>query len=540
MLGFMFVDNVVIHVRGGKGGDGVTSFRRQPYEPKGPPEGGDGGRGGDVIAKADSQLNTLVDFHYRPHRRAGSGTNGSGDTRKGADGRDEIMHVPVGTQIFDVESGELLADLVVDGQEVIVAQGGRGGRGNAQFRTRNRRSPAFHEYGVPGDDYQIRLELKLIADVALVGFPNAGKSSLIRKLSAATPKVADYPFTTLTPNLGVVDRYDVDFVVADVPGLIEGAAEGKGLGHEFLRHVERAKVLVHVLDCASGYSADDQVGGYRYDQRIPTEDLAVIVAELERYQPELLARPAIVWLNKADADPDMAELMVDDLIAQGWEVMIGSAVTGEGVEALKGRLATIIKGVREQEIAAHAADLKEAVHSGPRPVLRPKAIVKPDPITVEKIGLGGHQVGWKVHHDRFERWINQLDLTNDEAIAYLQGRFKRAGLEQVLTKAGATPGDEVQIGAQVFIFHPDRWTGDDADIDFDDGDEEFGVEYVDYEVADLAFEAVHEVTEDGKLAFYNDWFAQPGSPTFQAETEADWDGEDWEEEDWVDPEMRDA
>ena len=523
----MFVDNVLIHVKGGKGGDGVTSFRRQPYEPKGPPEGGDGGCGGNVIAKADARLNTLVDFHYRPHRRARSGTNGSGDLRKGADGADEIMAVPVGTQIVDAETGDLLADLVVDGQAVIVAHGGRGGRGNAQFRTRTRRSPAFHEAGVPGDEYQIRLELKLVADVALVGFPNAGKSSLIRKLSAATPKVADYPFTTLTPNLGVVDMYDVDFVVADVPGLIEGAAEGKGLGHEFLRHVERAKVLVHVLDCASGYAATDEVGGYRYDQRIPTDDLATIVAELEAYQPTLLTRPALVWLNKADADPDMAELMAEELRTQGWEVLCGSAVTGEGVTALKGRLAQLIKEVRAQEAADVAANLTEAVHDGPRPTLTPIAITKPDPIRVEKVGLGGHQVGWRVHHARFERWINQLDVTNDDAMAYLRGRLKRAGLEDALVKAGASPGDEVQIANRVFFFHPDNWVGDEDDADdmWDDTDE-FGVEYVEYAVEDLPFSSVHEVTEDGKLAFYNDWFSRPGSPTYEAADGPDTDSSD--------------
>ncbi|WP_336249639.1 GTPase ObgE [Stomatohabitans albus] len=512
----MFVDNVLIHVKGGKGGDGVTSFRRQPYEPKGPPEGGDGGRGGNVIAKADARLNTLVDFHYRPHRRAGNGKNGSGDLRKGADGADEVMAVPIGTQIIDVETGDLLADLVVDGQEIIVAQGGRGGRGNAQFRTRTRRSPAFHEYGVPGDEFQVRLELKLVADVALIGFPNAGKSSLIRKLSAATPKVADYPFTTLTPNLGVADRYDVDFVVADVPGLIEGAADGKGLGHEFLRHVERAKVIVHVLDCASGYAATDEVGVYRYEQRIPTEDLDAIISELTTYEPALLERPAIIWLNKADADPDMAELVADELVAQGWEVLTGSAVTGEGVDALKSRLATLVQAVRAKEVADRAENLTEAVHEGPRPVVRPTRIIQPDPIEIQKVGLGGGQVGWMVHHKRFERWINQLDITNEDAVAYLQGRLKRAGLEDALIKAGATPGDEVQIADRVFFFHPDHWVGDSEDIDdgWDDA-EEFGVEYVEYDVSDLPFSPVHEVTEDGKLSFYNDWFAQPGSPTFQ-------------------------
>ena len=425
----MFVDQVRIHVRGGDGGSGVTSFLRQPFEPKGPPDGGDGGHGGDVVLRASSDIATLVDYHHRPHRKAGRGRHGEGDRRRGADGEDEVLLVPIGTVVTD-DAGAVLADLVTDEQEVVVARGGRGGRGNAAFKTRNRRAPRFHELGEPGTERWITLELQLVADAALVGFPNAGKSSLIARLSAAKPKIADYPFTTLTPNLGVVRTDTVDFVVADVPGLIEGASEGRGLGHEFLRHVRRAGVLVHVLDCAS------------YEMRDPRHDLGAVLRELSAYQSDLLDRPAVVVLNKVDADREVADIVRPDLEADGWEVIPTSAVTGEGVDALRYRLAALVDLARSQR-----EDTDEVV----RPVLRPAAARDANTFTVERT-----DEGFRVRGETVERWVVMTDLGNDEAVRYLQDRLVRAGVEAALERAGARRGDAVEIAGAVFDFAPDR------------------------------------------------------------------------------------
>ena len=455
----MFVDEVKVHVKGGRGGNGVTSFQRQPYEPRGRPDGGDGGHGGSVIVRASSDVATLVDYHHRPHRSAGDGRHGEGDLRRGADGEDTILLVPVGTVVADAD-GDVLADLRAPGQECVVARGGRGGRGNAAFRTAQRRSPRFHELGEPPQERWIRLELKLVTDVALVGFPNAGKSSLIARLSAARPKIADYPFTTLTPNLGVVTVDDLDFVVADVPGLIEGASEGRGLGHEFLRHVERASVLVHVLDCAS------------YEQRDPRADLATVLTELQRYDDgrarepgwePLVDRPAVVFANKADADPDVAELTRMELSAEGWDVIVGSAVTGRGVDELRHRLATLVREARRRR-AAEPLDL------GARPVLRPAAGDGQD-FTIERTGFG-----WRVTGERVERWVMMTDTDNDEAVRYLQGRLTRAGVEQQLVAAGARRGDAVEIAGLVFDFLPDPGTVPDEDPDDLDVDRLVGLD----------------------------------------------------------------
>jgi GTP-binding protein len=438
----MFIDEVKVCVRSGRGGNGVTSFARQPYEPRGRPDGGDGGHAGSVIIRATTDVATLVDYHHRPHRSAGNGRHGEGDLRRGADGADEVLLVPVGTVVKDSD-GAVLHDLVRAGDERVVAAGGRGGRGNASFRTSARRAPRFAEFGEPSRERWLVLELKLVADVALVGFPNAGKSSLIARLSAAKPKIADYPFTTLTPNLGVVRADDVDFVVADVPGLIEGASEGRGLGHRFLRHVERAGVLVHVLDCAS------------YEQRDPREDLATVLAELERYEPALLDRPALVFLNKTDADPETAEIILPDLEADGWEVIAGSAVTGAGLDALRHRLAALVTLARSQrEEAEEEPEL--------RPVLRPAAAQGAD-YTVERA-----PGGWRVRGERIERWVVMTDLDNDDAVRYLAGRLVRAGVEQALAEAGAQPGDDVEIAGHVFAFEPEGQPG----VPDDDEDEE--------------------------------------------------------------------
>jgi GTPase len=460
----MFVDEVKINVRGGRGGNGVTSFARQPFEPKGRPDGGDGGHGGQVLLRASHDVATLVDFHHRPHRKADSGKHGEGDLRRGADGDDELLLVPIGTVVRDAD-GTVIGDLLSDGAEFVAARGGRGGRGNASFRTGNRRAPRFHEMGEPGQERWVVLELKLVADVALVGFPNAGKSSLITRLSAAKPKVAGYPFTTLSPNLGVVRVGDegTDFVVADVPGLVEGASQGKGLGHQFLRHVERAGALLHVLDCAS------------YEQRDPREDLATVNAELAAYEqqvdlpvglPPLTERPALVWLNKIDADPETAEIIRPDLEAGGWEVLAGSAVTGEGLDALRYRLAALVEQVRAErarediaELGMSGAGSSGAPAGGMRPVLRPA----PQGRDYSVVRTGE---GYRVEGERIERWVVMTDLSNDDGVRYLQGRLLRAGVEKALIAAGARAGDTIDIAGFVFDFDPEP--GDLPDEDFDD------------------------------------------------------------------------
>ena len=459
----MFIDEVKINVKGGKGGSGVTSFERQPYEPRGRPNGGDGGHGGSVILRATRDVATLVDYHHRPHRTAERGRHGEGDLRRGADGADVVLPVPVGTVVKDAD-GEVLTDLVVEGEEFVAATGGRGGRGNAAFRTSRRRAPKFHELGEPPQERWIVLELKLVADVALVGFPNAGKSSLISRLSAAKPKIADYPFTTLAPNLGVVQTEDLDYVVADVPGLIEGASTGKGLGHQFLRHVERAGVLVHVLDCAS------------YEQRDPREDLATVLAELERYQDDLLERPALVFLNKTDADPDTAEIIRPDLEADGWEVITGSAVTGAGVDLLRHRMGALVTLAREERQADEDAETVLA-----RPVLRPAS--DNDPITIQRTGEG-----WRVDSERVRRWVVMTDLDNEEAVRYLQGRLVRAGVEQALLDAGAQRGDTVDMAGFEFEFEPDLIDDPDDDVEELDTDATFAQDWEDVEDVDDADE----------------------------------------------------
>jgi GTP-binding protein len=430
----MFVDQVRIEVRGGRGGDGVTAFARQPFEPYGPPSGGDGGTGGSVIAVADPDVATLVDYHHRPHRAADRGRHGEGDRRRGADGEDVLLAVPVGTVVTD-DDGDLLGDLARPGDRVVVARGGRGGRGNAALRTRQRRSPKFRERGEPGEQRWVRLELKLVTDVALVGMPNAGKSSLIARLSAARPKIADYPFTTLTPNLGVVVGDDIDLVVADVPGLIAGASDGRGLGHRFLRHVERARVLVHVLDCAS------------YEQRDPRDDLRTVLAELDAYDRDLHGslrfadRPALVVLNKVDADRETAEIVRDDLGDEGWEVIETSAVTGEGIDTLRWRLVELVATSRRIDPAPIVTS------DAPAPVLRP--IQAPPSVHVRRV-----DGGWRVDASHVERWVRMSDLDNAEAVQYLQDRMERAGVERALLDAGARAGDDVVIADHVFTFEP--------------------------------------------------------------------------------------
>ena len=423
-----FVDRVVLHVAAGDGGHGCSSVRREKFKPLGGPDGADGGNGGDVILVVHHNTTTLLDYHYHPHQKATSGKFGMGDMRSGATGATLELPVPNGTVVYD-EQGNQLADLVGEGTRYVIAQGGRGGLGNASLANSKRKAPGFALLGEPGEKKDVVLELKSVADAALVGFPSAGKSSLIAALSAARPKIADYPFTTLVPNLGVVEAGGTTFTVADVPGLIPGASQGKGLGLEFLRHVERCSVLVHVIDCATEEPGRD-----------PLTDLDVIEAELEQYKTSLSDRPRLVVLNKIDvpAARELADLVRPDLEARGLRVFELSAATREGLRELSFALA--------ETVAAHRA--AQPIEEATRIVLRPTAV---DDLgfTVEK-----HGEAFTVRGGKPERWIVQTDFSNEEAVGYLADRLARLGVEKALAAAGATPGCEVTIGDVSFDWEP--------------------------------------------------------------------------------------
>ena len=401
-----FVDLVQVNLRGGDGGAGAVSFRREAHVPKGGPDGGDGGAGGDVYVRADRNCASLLAYRDHPHRRAASGTHGGGNRRHGASGTDLIVAVPEGTTVR-TRDGELLADLVHHGDTYLAARGGRGGRGNARFLSNARRAPGFAEQGEYGEERWLRFEVKLVADAALVGFPNAGKSTLIAAVSAAKPKIADYPFTTLEPNLGVVRFRDHEFVLADIPGLIEGAAEGRGLGHEFLRHVERARVLVLLLDLAPA------------DGRSPAEQQRVLLDELGRYRPELLERPRLVVGSKAD----VAATVLDDP-----DALVVSAVTGQGIERFLGRLGALVDEARAEQPAPEPVVVLRPVEEGFR-------VVRED------------DGAWRVTGRDAERVVAMADLTNEEAMAYVQHRLRVMGVDRALVRAGAREGDVVRIGS---------------------------------------------------------------------------------------------
>ncbi len=404
-----FVDETNLHVKAGDGGAGAVSFRREAHVPKGGPDGGDGGKGGDVWLVADRNVASLLAFRDHPHRRAGNGGHGTSKRAHGSAGADIEVPVPEGTSVRD-RDGTVLADLVHHGDRWLAARGGRAGRGNARFLSNRRRAPGFAEQGEVGEERWLRLELRLMADVALVGFPNAGKSTLISRISAAKPKVADYPFTTLEPHLGVV-RLDGGFemVVADIPGLIEGASEGKGLGHQFLRHVERARVLLVLLDLAP------------VDGRAPAEQERVLLAELAGYRPELCDRPRLVVGSKAD----VAAVPFDGLRI--------SAVTGEGIPQLLGRLAELVA-------AARAAEPERAAYAVHRPEAEGFRVDKDDDGTFVVVGR------------QVERAVALNDLTNPDALAYVHDRLRRLGVDRALARAGATSGDAVRIGELTFEY----------------------------------------------------------------------------------------
>jgi GTP-binding protein len=428
-----FVDRVVLHVRAGNGGHGCASILREKFKPLGGPDGGDGGHGGSVILTVDSGVHTLLDFHFRAHVKADNGRPGSGNNRDGADGRDLTLRVPDGT-VVQTADGEVLADLVGVGTSVEIARGGRGGRGNAALANTRRRAPGFAELGEPGEFLDLVFELKSVADVGLVGFPSAGKSSLISVLSAARPKIADYPFTTLVPNLGVVAAGTDSYVVADVPGLIPGAATGKGLGLEFLRHIERCAVLAHVVDCATLETDRD-----------PVSDIEAIEAELAAYGG-LDDKPRVVVLNKIDVPDarDLAEIVRADVAARGWPVYEVSAVTHEGLRELTFGLAATV--------SAHRA-ARPAIEPG-RIVLRPRA-VNDAGFTLEELPDGS----WSVTGEKPLRWVVQTNFDNEEAVGYLADRLARLGIEEALTKRGATPGCLVRIGTFEFEWQPAVYAG---------------------------------------------------------------------------------
>lgn len=421
----MFVDRVKIYVKGGDGGNGCISFRREKYVPRGGPDGGNGGRGGDVIMVVDSGLRTLLDYRYKRHYKAQRGKHGSGKAKDGASADPLVLRVPPGTVIRDAETGELIADLVNEGDQVVVARGGRGGRGNRSFRSAVRKTPRFAEKGEPGEERWLILELKLLADVGLIGMPNVGKSTLLSRISEAKPKIGDYPFTTINPNLGVVELPDGrQFVAADLPGLIEGASRGVGLGHEFLRHIERTRVLLHILDITQGD---------------PLDAFTKINNELKEYDERLLDYPQIVVINKADI-PDVKERAPEvaaSLKKEGFEVFIISAATGEGITPLLYRTADLLDALnerdgKEEKVVVHRVHRREkenrfeVVREGKDFVVKGKAV---------------------------ERLLAMTDIDNDEALHRMQMILDRMGVFRELKEQGVQNGDTVIIGDISFEYY---------------------------------------------------------------------------------------
>ena len=435
-----FVDQVTLHLRAGNGGDGCTSVKREKFKPLAGPDGADGGDGGSITLVTDNNVTTLLEYHHRPHRVATSGGSGAGDYRNGSKGEDLTLPVPVGTVVKDA-SGKILADLSEPGMELLVAEGGQGGLGNMTLANRMRIAPNFHLLGVPGWAGDVILELKTVADVALVGFPSAGKSSLIAAMSAARPKIADYPFTTLHPNLGVVQAGEMRYTIADVPGLIEGASQGKGLGLEFLRHVERCSALLHVIDCATLDPGRD-----------PISDLDVILAELAAYQvPEgqtpLIERPQIVALNKIDI-PDaleLAEFVKAEFEARGYPVYLISSATNQGLRELNFALGQLVTEERKSQ----------TVQIAKRISLLPSK--KDDSKYEIRTESQGENIIYRIVGPKPERWVAQTDFSNQDAVGFLGERLQKIGIEDELYKKGAKRGSTVIIGEQngvVFDWDP--------------------------------------------------------------------------------------
>ncbi|PRA01258.1 GTPase ObgE [Arthrobacter sp. MYb224] len=450
-----FVDRVTLNVTAGNGGHGCVSIKREKFKPLGGPDGAKGGDGGNVILRVDPQVTTLLEFHHLPHRKANNGEPGQGGLRPGKQGEDLVLGVPAGT-VVKSKDGDILADLVKAGDEFLAAQGGMGGLGNAAIASDKRKAPGFALLGTPGTGQEVVLELKSVADIALVGYPSAGKSSLIGSISAARPKIADYPFTTLVPNLGVVQAGEVRFTVADVPGLIPGASEGKGLGHEFLRHVERCAAIVHVLDCGSLETDRD-----------PIHDLETIEAELAAYEADssfagtdgtsvaLTERPKLIALNKVDMPDgaDMAEFVRPELEKRGYRVFEISALARNGLRELTFAMAELVEQARSERV--EEAPIVEVPMLRQRTGKKTEFIIRREEVNFEPL--------WRVIGEKPERWIVQTDFRNDEAVGYLADRLAKLGVENQLFKAGAKPGDAVVIGAEdnsvVFDWEPTMAAG---------------------------------------------------------------------------------
>lgn len=417
----MFIDHAKIFIKGGDGGNGCVAFRREKYVPMGGPYGGDGGRGGNVLFVADEGMSTLMDFQYRKHFKADRGTHGMGKNQHGAWGEDLIVRVPVGTIVIDDDNGEVIADFTAAGQEAVIARGGRGGRGNSRFATAVHKAPSMAENGEPGEEKWVRLELKLLADVGLVGFPNAGKSTFISRVSAARPKIADYPFTTLVPNLGVVLTRDKEsFVIADIPGLIEGAHQGTGLGHDFLRHIERNRMLLFILDAA------------QVDGRQVMDDYITLRNELEFYNPELLERPYLIVANKLDL-PGAAENF--QLLKDKYgDLVYGiSAVTGQGISELVEKTYQILQSIPVEE------------HPGEARIIR--RFEDEEPFQIERID-GVYQVSGK----RIENLVTMTNFAQEESLQRFQRTTARMGLDEALKEKGIKVGDTVRIKDMEFDY----------------------------------------------------------------------------------------
>jgi len=426
----MFTDRVKVFVKAGDGGAGQLSFRREKFVPRGGPDGGNGGRGGNIVLEVSRQLNSLQDYRSKHHFAAGRGGRGGGSRRHGKDAPDIVLQVPPGTLVKD-EDGQTLADLVADRQRLVVARAGRGGRGNASFKTSTRQTPRFAELGEPGESRWLWLELKLIADVGLVGLPNAGKSTLLSVASAARPKIADYPFTTLDPVLGVVELADdASFVMADLPGLIEGAAEGAGLGLQFLRHVERTRALIHVIDASSG------------DRQKLWNDYQQVRTELKKYSPALARRPQLIALSKMDAVTDSSEVVAfrQRLVKLRRRTFPISAVAGEGVQDLLWATQRTLVRRREKAAAEPLPALK--VYRGPTTA---------DPFTIEPV-----EGGFRVSGDQLQRLLAMTDMTNPEGLAHFQRMLDRWGLNDALARHGARGGETVRISDVEFLYDPER------------------------------------------------------------------------------------